>query len=96
MPTYTFRCVNGDAFDQRHSITAIPSTATCPHCEQPATRILTAPYLSAAGSSAFGLIDRSERSAHEPEVVSGTLPGGRRSPGTAYTKNPLHQRLPKP
>ncbi|WP_084697019.1 FmdB family zinc ribbon protein [Glaciibacter superstes] len=95
MPTYSFRCADGDEFDARFSIVDVPASTTCPHCGQPAKRMPSAPYVSRAGSSAYGLIDRSASSAHEPEVVSGTLPGAPRRAGGRYTTNPLHQKLPR-
>ncbi|MFI8595264.1 FmdB family zinc ribbon protein [Microbacterium sp. NPDC078428] len=96
MPTYTFRCREGDVFEERHSMADVPANAVCPQCAQPAVRLPSAPHLSAAGSSAYGLIDRSARSAHEPEVVRGGLPGAPRRSGGGYTSNPLHRKLPRP
>lgn len=95
MPTYSFRCASGDRFDAHFSLSEVPTSTECPQCREPAERVMTAPHLSSAGSAAFGLIDRSARSAHEPEVVSGRLPGAPRRVGGGVTTNPLHQKLPR-
>jgi hypothetical protein len=55
---------------------------------------MPAPRLSIAGGAAFKLMDSTRRSAHEPGVVS-ALPSGKAFPGTGYTTNPLHQKLPR-
>lgn len=96
MPTYAFRCASGDHFDAHYSINDVPSTTTCPSCAGPAKRVMTAPHLSKAGTSAYGLIERSERSAHEPDIVQGRPPGAPRKAGGGITMNPLHQKLPRP
>lgn len=96
MPTYAFRCASGDHFDAHYPIADVPAHATCPSCNAPAQRVLTAPHLSRAGSSTYGLIERSERSAHEPAVVHGRPGGAPRTAGGGVTTNPLHQKLPRP
>ena len=95
MPRYGFRCPSGTEFDAVYSMALVPDSTECAHCGEQAKRLPGAPFLSNAGSSAFGLIDRAERSAHEPQVVSGSLPGSRRRPGTPTTRNPLHAKLPR-
>jgi len=95
MPTYSFRCDAGDVFDAVFSMSEVPDTTVCLHCESQARRVPPAPFLSQAGSSAYGLIDQAARSAHEPQVVSGSLPGASRATPTRYTTNPLHAKLPR-
>ncbi|WP_396656525.1 FmdB family zinc ribbon protein [Microbacterium sp.] len=95
MPRYDFRCGCSAEFTATYPMSAVPEVADCPRCGERARRRLTAPHLSRTGSAAFGLIDRAARSAHEPEVVSGSLPGRRRRPGTPVTSNPLHAKLPR-
>jgi len=95
VPRYEFRCECGD-FAATYTMNAVPPSADCPHCGGTARRVYSAPHLGRTGSSEFGLIDRAERSAHEPEVVSGAVPGRRRRPGTPITTNPLHAKLPPP
>lgn len=94
MPSYSFRCEEGCQYDALFSMTEVPSEMACRACGGLARRAITAPHLSAAGSSAYGLIDSAARSAHEPAVVS-SLPtaGPRRS--QPVTRNPLHAKLPR-
>lgn len=95
MPLYTFKCPSGDQFDAHYSMADVPETLHCPECAQPARRIITGVRLGRTGSAAFQLMDRTSRSAHEPEVVTG-LPASQRSGPQPVTTNPLHQKLPKP
>lgn len=95
MPRYDFRCECGDEFTATYPMSEVPTVADCPRCRGSARRLMSAPNLGRTGSAAFGLIDRAARSAHEPEVVSGSLPGSRRRPGTPVTSNPLHATLPR-
>lgn len=96
MPTYVFQCASGDRFDAHYPMAAVPDSTTCPSCATTARRLVAAPHLSKVGSSAYGLIERSERSAHEPEVVRDRLPGVPRTARGGVTTNPLHRTLPRP
>lgn len=95
MPNYRYTCAEGCQFDALFAMAEVPAELECRSCGAAARRTITAPYLSAAGSAAYGLIDRAATSAHEPAVVS-SLPS--RGPGTAQpvTRNPLHAKLPRP
>lgn len=94
MPSYSFQCSEGCRFDALYSMSEVPDETRCRACGATAKRAITAPHLSAAGTSAFRLIDGAARSAHEPAVVD-RLPnrGPGRSP--AVTTNPLHAKLPR-
>lgn len=94
MPLYEFRCTAGDTFEQSHPMDLRPNEVPCPVCGKPSRRRMPAPRLSIAGGAAFKLMDSTRRSAHEPGVVS-ALPSGKALPGTGYTTNPLHQKLPR-
>ena len=96
MPIYEFGCGVCARFEQTHPMGSAPETVDCPTCRAPARRLISAPHVSAAGSAAFGLIDRAARSAVEPEVVDSALPGRRRGAGARFTANPLHRKLPRP
>lgn len=94
MPLYEFRCPDGDRFEAPFPMSEAPSHTDCA-CGKQARRLIGSPRLSRAGTSAYRLIESTERSAHEPEVVT-SIPGrGRKSP-VRYTSNPLHQKLPRP
>ncbi|MCW2287254.1 putative FmdB family regulatory protein [Leucobacter luti] len=95
MPNYSYQCAEGCRFEALFPMTEVPSEMACRGCAAPAKRVITAPHLSAAGTAAFGLMDRAAASAHEPTVVSGPPPRGpaRTQP---VTHNPLHAKLPRP
>lgn len=95
MPIYEFRCPEGHGFDASFAMAKRPDELVCPTCGQSSQRRISSPQLSIAGSAAFKLMDSTQRSAHEPDVVSTTHPGAR-SPGTQFTSNPLHRKLPRP
>ncbi|SDQ53673.1 FmdB family zinc ribbon protein [Leucobacter chromiiresistens] len=95
MPNYRFRCAEGCEFDAMYSMSDVPRQAECAACGALAKRVITAPHLSASGGSAYGLLDRAARSAHEPQVVD-RLPGRGAAPRQPVSRNPLHAKLPRP
>lgn len=95
MPRYDFHCSCGHSFVETHPLAEVPDAAACGSCGSLARRGISAPHLGRGGSAAFALIDRAARSAYEPEVVSGTLPGARPGRSAPITRNPLHQKLPR-
>lgn len=98
MPLYAFRCPAGTEFDRTYPMSEVPASVDCPECGAAARRRMSAPRLSVAGSAAYRLLDSTAASAHEPQVVT-SLPGTGRpgAPGGArITRNPLHQKLPRP
>ncbi|TYD00430.1 zinc ribbon domain-containing protein [Arthrobacter echini] len=94
MPLYDFRCSAGHGTEASFAMADRPDHVACPVCGETSRRRIPSPRLSIAGSSAFGLLESTQRSAHEPEVVASTNPG-KRSP-TPTTSNPLHRKLPRP
>lgn len=96
MALYEFSCSRCGPIEQFFSMGSAPSAVECPSCGASAVRQITAPRLSIAGSSAFKLIDATEKTAHEPQVVTGSLPSSGRRRVTPVTRNPLHQKLPRP
>lgn len=97
MPLYEFRCPDGTLLEAAFSMATVPDAVDCPECGAPATRRITSVRLSRAGSSAYRLIESTQRSASAPEVVT-ALPTAGRAPrdGPRYTGNPLHRKLPRP
>ncbi|MHA7284180.1 FmdB family zinc ribbon protein [Arthrobacter sp. TMS2-4] len=96
MPIYEYRCPRCDVYETIRGMGAAPAEDDCPTCGQPARRRISAPHLGRTGTAAFKLIDATTRSAAEPQVVSGTLPGTGRAASPTYTTNPLHRKLPRP
>lgn len=96
MPTYEFRCPECTDFDLIFDMRSVPDVAQCPRCGGTSRRRVSAPRLSRGGSAAARLIESTQRSAHEPEVVDSPAPRRRSAPTQRYTSNPLHQKLPRP
>ncbi|WAM13259.1 MULTISPECIES: FmdB family zinc ribbon protein [Rhodococcus] len=96
MPLYEFRCAaDCGPFERSFPMADVPGTTRCPRCDRDAVRRVSPPRLGHGSSSAMNLLDRTKRSAHEPDVVTGPPPSttaGR----SAVTSNPLHRRLPRP
>lgn len=93
MPTYQYRCDDDGPFEVAAAMGARRST-TCPTCGRPGRRVFTVPHLATADPRRVAAIERSERSAHEPEVVR-SLPAASRRPRVAPT-DPALRRLPRP
>ncbi|MEC5202318.1 MULTISPECIES: FmdB family zinc ribbon protein [unclassified Arthrobacter] len=95
MAIYEYRCPDDSPFEVSHRIGEAPDSLACPSCGKPSRRMISAPHLSKAGSAAFGLIDSTQRSASEPEIVNSQIPGTPRRV-QSYSSNPLHRKLPRP
>ncbi|UWX97430.1 zinc ribbon domain-containing protein [Arthrobacter zhaoxinii] len=103
MPLYAYRCAaRGSAgftcadFEVQLAMGSAPASLPCPVCGAPARRRFTAPNLSRASSSAYRLIESTQRSAAEPAVVRSPDPLSGTRPAGNITTNPLHRKLPRP
>jgi putative FmdB family regulatory protein len=96
MPIYEYRCPQCRVFEVIRPMGGAADFESCPRCEQPARRKMSAPNLSRTGTAAFGLIDSTQHSAWEPRVVTGQLPSSGTQKIQPYTSNPLHKKLPRP
>ncbi|WP_308196980.1 FmdB family zinc ribbon protein [Rhodococcus sp. CH91] len=96
MPLYEFRCDECGPFDVSLPMSEVSAAAPCPSCAQPARRALTPPRLGRGGSTAARLHDATARTASEPGLVSGALPGAPRRPSRPVTTDPRHRSLPRP
>ncbi|HET9349557.1 MAG TPA: zinc ribbon domain-containing protein [Arthrobacter sp.] len=95
MAIYEYLCSDSTRFEASHPIGDAPDTLPCPSCGEPSRRLISVPHLSKTGSPAFRLIDSTQRSAAEPEVVTSQIPGTPRRV-QQYSSNPLHRKLPRP
>ena len=97
MVVYVYRCREHGVTDRSHPIGTAGVTSPCPTCGAAAVRVFTAPRLSLGSPSRRALIDRTERTRDEPDVVSAPPP---RRPGPARrdpaVDNPALRRLPRP
>ncbi|MGY1709193.1 FmdB family zinc ribbon protein [Geodermatophilus sp. SYSU D00758] len=91
MAVYQYRCTDHGVLEVGRPIGTAAEREPCPACGVPATRVFTAPRLALGDAGARALIERAERSASEPDVVS--APPSRRP---APAVNPAHARLPRP
>ena len=96
MALYEFACPGCGPIEAYFPMGSAPESIDCPECGGRASRVFSAPYLSVSGRAAFKLIDSTQRSAHEPQVIDGALPQTtwRRAP--TITSHPLHGKLPRP
>jgi len=97
VPTYTFSCARCGPFDVVRPMAASGADALCPGCGAVARRMFGAPALRTLGAGVRAALEKSERSADAPEVVTAVPPaGGKRGQGVRYTTDPRHARLPRP
>ncbi|MEU5841956.1 zinc ribbon domain-containing protein [Rhodococcus sp. NPDC047139] len=96
MPLYEFRCAECGPFDLSVPMSEVSASTRCPQCGGHARRLLTPPRLGRGGSTAMRLHDATARTASEPDVVSGALPGTSRRPSRSVTTDPRHRSLPRP
>jgi putative FmdB family regulatory protein len=101
MPLYAYRCPECSDFEVSFDMGRAPADMQCPACKTSSPRRFTAPHLSRAASSAYRLIESTQRSASEPAVVSSPGPAtpgaaGPVSRNPAVSTNPLHRKLPRP
>jgi len=92
---YAYRCPGCPEFEASFPMGQAPSSTACPQCAQPAPRRLSVPRLATGSTAARRLVESTQRSAEQPDVVR-ALPtrGGSRPP--THSTNPLHRRLPRP
>ena len=94
MAVYVYRCVEHGTTEESRPIGTAAAAVPCPTCGSSASRFYTAPRLSLGSSARRTLIDRTERTRDEPDVVSAPPPcsGG----GAEARRNPALRRLPRP
>lgn len=96
MPLYEFRCTDCGSFDLSMSMSEVGAATPCPRCSRSAPRVLGVPRLGRGASAAMRMHDAAARTASEPGVVSGALPGTPRGPSRPVTTDPRHRSLPRP
>ena len=94
MATFLYRCPADGIVEMRGPVGTAPSQVSCPACAGDARRVYTPPLVSGGSRSAMALIDRTERSRDEPEMVTSLPTRGRAQRRTDV--NPAWQRLPRP
>ncbi|MEZ0166903.1 FmdB family zinc ribbon protein [Kineococcus sp. LSe6-4] len=74
MTTYAYRCSDHGQFDVHRPLGQAPPGTPCPTCAADCGRVFTAPLLSFGDPAARRLIESTQRSAHEPRVVTSLPP----------------------
>lgn len=93
MPLYEYKCSTCGVFEQNHPMLTAPKTVPCDECKGSAKKMISAIGLSQGNSARMKLIDSTQASAHEPQVVTSKPT---RTSAANYTCNPLHTKLPRP
>jgi len=75
MPLYAFDCVGCGLYEVWRSLAEYNSPSWCPACRGPGRRLYTPPGLVRTPSHVRQARTLEEKSANEPEVVQGPLPG---------------------
>lgn len=69
MPTYDFVCEDCGGFEQKRAFAEASAGTACPSCGKEAKRVYSMPNTRRMPAGLSKAMDRSEKSAHEPEVV---------------------------
>jgi putative FmdB family regulatory protein len=93
MVTYSYRCRRCGDVDVRAPMGSAEPRRACPRCGEWAVRRFTAPRVGRGDVAVWRARERTERSAEQPEVVSGLPP---RQGGPRVSRDPRHARLPRP
>ncbi|MEU5724220.1 zinc ribbon domain-containing protein [Micromonospora sp. NPDC047738] len=93
MATYTYRCSRHGDFAASFPIGEAAARAPCSVCGSDGVRVFSAPLLVRTPRRLAAAIDRAERSAEKPDVVS-AIPGGQQA--SRRPVNPRLARLPRP
>jgi len=94
--TYEYRCSTHGVLEVRQPIGTAAPQWPCPVCHEDAGRVFSPPLLSFAPSELMAVIDRTERTSDEPDVVSPVPAAGARRRTRMAPPNPALQRLPRP
>lgn len=93
---YLYRCADHGTTETRCAMGAAPAEVPCPACGSTAARVFTAPRLSFGSPVRRALVERTERTSDQPDVVSAPPPGPRAGRRADVLRNPALSRLPRP
>ena len=96
MAKYEYRCETHGIVEVSLPIGTARPQWPCPECHEDAVRVFSAPLLSLAPRELVRLIDRTEKTRDEPEVVSSVPSAGARRRTPMAPPNPALRRLPRP
>jgi putative FmdB family regulatory protein len=90
---YDYLCAECSSFEVRRQIGTAAPRENCPICGRPSERKYSAPAITSPRSALNRAKETADRSAHEPQIVTGPLP---RTASRRRSPNPLHTKLPRP
>jgi len=90
---YDYLCVGCGPFEISRPLGTAGPREICPICGRTAERAYGAPAVTSPRSAANRAREAADRSANEPQVLSGQLP---RAASRPRTPNPVHAKLPRP
>ena len=96
MAVYVYRCTEHGFTEITRAMGTAAAAVPCPACDLPAIRVFTAPRLSLGSPARRALIDRTERTRGESDVVSAPPPRPGGAGAAAVAQNPALRRLPRP
>src|SRR4051812_9848169 len=92
---YLYRCSQHGTVEVHCPMGSATASIECSTCGAAAVRVFTAPGLSRGSPVRRALIERTERSREQPDVVA-ALPPGRGTGRADVARNPALSRLPRP
>jgi hypothetical protein len=93
---YVYRCPEHGRTETNCAMGAATAVVACPMCGAVAGRVFTAPRLALGSPVRRALIERTERSREQPDVVSAPPPGPGARQRADLSRNPALRRLPRP
>ncbi len=97
MSIYEYRCETDGVFEVMRPLGTAPESVACQVCGGAARRVISAPMLkNASRIGVYAAIERAEKSAHAPEVVTSVPSAGAARRTRALPLTPTLARLPRP
>lgn len=94
MVSYQYKCVADGVFEVSRPMGTASRRVPCPRCAREAQRVYSAPMFSVGRPDLMSLIERTEKSGDEPDVVT-RLPPRVMASGARISPNPMHTKLPR-
>ena len=91
MVLYEYCCDDCGDFAAWNTMAKASEAMPCPTCGEPASRIVSVPYLADMDPNNRIAHQRNERSAHEPRVQTGADLGKRHGHGVRHHHGPARQ-----
>ncbi|WP_462418470.1 FmdB family zinc ribbon protein [Kytococcus sp. Marseille-QA3725] len=95
MPLYAVRCAESHESEVTIPLAQADDPIACPDCGATARRLFTSPRLGRGSDPRARLIESTEATAQNPQVVSSVPGAGNRRP-TPVSQDPRHAKLPRP